>query len=207
MITTRLRLFLDFDREERWLTSMAGEGFALVKRNRLGLYRFRRSAPEATVIRIDYRSFKGKRDFADYRSLFADSGWEHIAGSRSSGAQYFKKVNGSADDDIFSDWASKAGRYRRLSSFSLALAAAWLPVTAVVLNLRHVNYRAFLDCRLIYQTPGLWERTGADFWGALLFETPFALLRGLPLLIFPAMVVLALVNALRASIACRKCAP
>lgn len=204
MSTTRLRLFFNFEKEERWLAAMAGEGFELVKKNCCGLYRFRSTLPEDAVIRIDYRFFKGKNDLADYKLLFEDSGWKHLAGSRCSGTQYFRKKSGNADDEIFSDTASKAGRYQRLAAFSFSLAAALLPVMTVVLTLRQASYRAFLDPGLLYQTPGLWEKTGADFWGAFLFETPFALLRGLPLLIFPAMVIFAFANAFCAVAAYRR---
>lgn len=31
----------------------------------------------------------------------------------------------------------------------------------------------------LYLTPDLWELKGVDFWWALLFETPFALMRGI----------------------------
>jgi hypothetical protein len=130
MITTRFRLFFDFDREERWLSAMAGEGLALVGRSSPGFYRFRPADPEDAVIRIDYRYFRRKKDFVDYRVLFADSGWRHIAGSRFSGALYFKKISSSAADQIFSDQASKAGRYQRWSGNSLSLATALLPLAA-----------------------------------------------------------------------------
>lgn len=204
MNTTRFRLFFDFDREERWLAAMAGEGFMLVGRSCPGLYRFRRSDPENTVIRIDHRYFRKKRDFADYKVLFEDSGWKHIAGGRYSGTQYFRKLNSSALDDIFSDRASKAGRYRRWSSISLSLAAALLPLAVVMLILDHVNCRALLNPRLLYQTPGLWEKTSADFWRAFLFETPFALLRGFPLLIILAIVVFVSISAVCAAIVYRR---
>lgn len=204
MMVTRMKLFFNFDKEEKWLASMAAEGFELVGKGRWSRYRFRPSAPGDAVIRIDYRLFKGERDFVDYKALFEDSGWKHVAGGISSGAQYFEKVSDSADDDIFSDLASKAGRYRRLSDFALSLAAAWLPLMVVVLTLRHANFRAFLNPRLLYETPGLWEKTAADFWGAFLFETPFALLRGIALLVFPVFIAIAFGSAICANVAYRK---
>lgn len=201
---TRQRLFHDFDKEEKWLASMAGQGYEFISKNRFGVYRFRNAEPKDTVIRIDYRNFKREADFADYRVLFEDSGWKHIAGSKNSGAQYFKRLSNSAGDDIFSDQASKAGRYRRLSSIFSTLAAVCLPLTAAILVGGATNIRAFLNPRLLYQTPGLWEMTAADFWRAFLFETPFALLRGLALLAFPAMVTFSLFYAIRADIIYKK---
>ena len=84
---SKWRLFLNFDREERWLASMAEQGFALVRRNCFGFYRFLSSEPKDTPIRIDYRPFRCEADFMDYVALFEDSGWKHIAGSRWSGMQ------------------------------------------------------------------------------------------------------------------------
>jgi len=52
-------------------------------------YKFRETEPEETMIKIDYRLFKKKEDFIDYLTLFEDSGWQHIAGRKSSGTQYF----------------------------------------------------------------------------------------------------------------------
>lgn len=201
---SKWRLFLNFDREERWLASMAEQGFALVRRNCFGFYRFRSSEPKDTLIRIDYRPFRSEADFMDYVALFEDSGWKHIAGSRWSGMQYFQRINSGAGEEIFSDGVSKAGRYRRWSNFFFSLAAAWLPLMVVMLTSRYTDFRALLDPRLLYQTPGLWEKTAADFWSAFLFETPFALLRGIPLLIFPAAVVFALVSAVCAAVAYRR---
>ncbi|MFY9115338.1 MAG: DUF2812 domain-containing protein [Dethiobacteria bacterium] len=202
----RQKLFHDFDKEERWLASMAGQGYEFVSKNCLGVYRFRNSKPKDTVIRIDYRNFKHEADFADYKVLFEDSGWKHIAGSKNSGAQYFKRLSNSADDDIFSDQASKAGRYRRLSHMYFSLAAVFLPLLAGLLASGAINIQAFLNPKLLYQTPGLWEKTAADFWRAFLFETPFAVLRGLAFLAFPAMVAFSLFYAIRADIIYKKSA-
>jgi len=41
-----------------------------------------------------------------------------------------------------------------------------------------------VDVRTWYLTPGLWQMQGEWFWKALLFETPFVLLRILPIYIF-----------------------
>lgn len=71
--------------------------------------------------------------------------WKHIAGTKSSGTQYFLKINGDGTEDIFSD--------------TLSAPREW------------------------YLTPGLWELKGISFWWAFLFETPFALMRGIGWLI------------------------
>jgi hypothetical protein len=117
----------------------------------------------------------------DYCTMFEDSGWVHVAGTRSSGSQYFVKVRPDASEDIFSDNLSRAGRYKRLSYLWLSMAAAFIPIF-VALSLT-------MDSKFVYLTPGLWEMKGWRFIGAFLFETPFALFRVAPVIIYPVIIV------------------
>ena len=123
----KYRFYLDLENEEKWLTEMAKQGLGLSRKTVFG-YEFRQIPPQDTVIRIDYRNFNTPADFEDYRMLFKDSGWEHIAGTKSSGTQYFKKTDKEGETQIFSDTASKAARYRRLSSLWITLALAYVPL-------------------------------------------------------------------------------
>lgn len=182
------RLFLNFDREEQWLNGMARQGYRLEGKS-FG-YRFRRAAPEDANIRIDYRRFRRQSDFEDYRAIFEDSGWEHLAGTKGSGHQYFRQKEEGPADDIFSDADSKAARYLRLSRVWLSLACAFLPIFVALIVNGEIDAAAFLHPRNLYYTPGLWERSGGSFWRGFLFETPFALLRGLVWLAIPLLVVL-----------------
>lgn len=95
----RLKFFLDFEKEEKWLEEMAWKGYQL-KSDTFG-YRFRIAEPEDTKIKIDHRVFNRRSDFINYCTLFEDSGWKHIAGKWWSGTQYFKKVDEESEDDIF----------------------------------------------------------------------------------------------------------
>src|SRR5690625_3966051 len=115
----KYRFFLDFDKEEKWLEQLAREGFHL-KKVSFG-YLFQRGEPINATIKIDFRKFGKKEDFINYRTLFEDSGWKHLAGTKNSGMQYFQKVNEPAGNDIFSDTDSKASRYKRLSQMFFTL--------------------------------------------------------------------------------------
>ena len=95
----KLKFFLDFEKEEKWLEEMAWKGYQL-ESNTFG-YTFRYTEPEDATIKIDHRVFSRKSDFINYCTLFEDSGWEHIAGNWWSGTYYFKKVNEERGDDIF----------------------------------------------------------------------------------------------------------
>ncbi|SHN44708.1 DUF2812 domain-containing protein [Cryptosporangium aurantiacum] len=178
MTIWRLRLFLNFDKEESWLNQMAAEGRLLSKA--CVLYTFSALAPgSAAVVRVDYRSSMSRLDFADYVNLFEDSGWRHLHGSRHGGPQYFASFSADANTDIFSDANSRAQRYRRsiaaygvlLPSFLVTVLAGWNP-----------EYW-FSPPRDWYFTPGLWDKHGADFIGAFLFESILVLPRvGAPFL-------------------------
>lgn len=162
------KIFVDFDKEEAWLNRRAAEGWLLVG---AGLrYSFAPIAPGSAVVRVDYRPSMSAADFDDYRNLFWDAGWQHMAGSRWSGAQYFASFSGDANADIFSDPASKAQRYRRAMTVTSALLLPFLVITLALL----VQGNLSVD---LYLTPGLWEMQGWDFVRAFAFETPFALMR------------------------------
>ncbi|MED4205657.1 DUF2812 domain-containing protein [Neobacillus mesonae] len=187
----KFKFFLNFEKEASWLNQMAAQGFEFVGKS-MG-YRFRPAKPENPNIKIDYRTFKNKADFKDYCTLFEDCGWKHITGTKSSGAQYFKKVKADADEDIFSDADSKAGRYKRLSQMYMSLAMCYLPIFAVLITTGAIDAAALINPKLLYFTPGLWEMSGTDFWGAFLFETPFALFRAATWALFPLIIILFLI--------------
>ncbi|WP_099354388.1 DUF2812 domain-containing protein [Fredinandcohnia onubensis] len=192
----KLKFFLNFEKEETWLCEMATKGYEFVEKS--FAYQFRTAEPENVNIKIDYRKFRSKADFIDYITLFEDCGWKHIAGTKSSGTQYFKKVSESADEDIFSDPDSRAFRYKRLSKMYMTFAICYLPIFMVLIFQDYLYASALLNPKELYYTPGLWEKAGMDFWGAFLFETPFALFRAIIVFFFPIMVILYLIFSFKA---------
>lgn len=184
----KFKFFINYDKEEKWLNDMAKKGYELETAS-FG-YKFSFTKPENTKIRIDYRIFKNKEDFMDYSALFEDSGWKHIYGNKSCGAQYFKKINENGDEDIFSDDMSKAARYKRLSDMWIGLAVVYLPISIALAFQKSIDIKSVLNPKLLYYTPGLWEMSGISFWRRFLFETPFAAGRGLLWLVIPIALVL-----------------
>lgn len=165
--------FIDFDREEQWLNDMAHQGYLL---NGKGWFRYHFLPYPArdAVVRVDFRDKGMSREaFDDYRTLFADAGWQHIAGRRSGDAQYFAAVGVPADADIFSDRESRAARYRRSIAARTSMATVFLLLAFVLIQQGHFPWPP----STWYQTPGIWEAHGAAFWGMFWFETPFVLLR------------------------------
>lgn len=184
----KLRFFVDFEKEEQWLKKMANDGYHL--QNTFFGYHFKRSEPEIATIKIDFRKFKNNEDFLDYRSLFEDSGWKHLAGSKNSGMQYFKQTDASEGDDIFSDNTSKAARYKRYANMTFEMAMSFLPLLIIFYLTDVIDFTVLTHPKELYFTPGLWEQTGLSFWLSIIFETPFALMRGLAWSFIPLTVIL-----------------
>lgn len=172
----KMKFFRDFDKEEAWLNRMAADGLLLTK---AGLrYQFEPVTPGSAVVRVDYQPSMPQSDFDDYLTLFADSGWRHLDGSRLGGPQYFASTSTNANTEIFSDEASKAQRYRRslIAHGGVLLMFLVFSLSAWPLDLLSVSPREW------YLTEGLWDMQGAQFLGAFLFETIFVIFRvGVPL--------------------------
>jgi hypothetical protein len=184
----KFRFFIDFEKEEQWLEQMASDGYHL--QNTFFGYQFRRGEAETATIKIDFRKFRKKEDFIDYCTMFEDSGWKHLAGSKNSGIQYFKRIDESAGADIFSDNTSKASRYKRYSDMSFEMAISFVPLFVIFYLSDVLNFDAFVNPKELYYTPGLWEKTGTSFWFSFLVETPFALLRGFAWMLIPLTIIL-----------------
>ncbi|MFD3136104.1 DUF2812 domain-containing protein, partial [Streptococcus agalactiae] len=52
------------------------------------------------------KKYISKDDYANYITLFEDSGWKHISGSRWGGLHYFQKIKPETSSEIFSDQES-----------------------------------------------------------------------------------------------------
>jgi hypothetical protein len=173
----KFKSFLDMEKEEAWLSDMSARGWYFRHRGLLG-YSFSPGTFGRYHYQIDYRDFKTRDDYLDYLALLQDAGWIHVDGTRWSGAQYFTPENRDATQQLFSDNASRAARYRRLSVAWAMILIICVPLLVFAIIQGAFTFSALLNPEQFYYTPGLWEKEGLDFLGALLFETPFALGRG-----------------------------
>jgi Protein of unknown function (DUF2812). len=185
----KFRFFINFTREENWLNDMAKQGYHLTCKKGIS-YIFEKGHPEDVNIRVDYHKLNSSNDYDNYITLFEDSGWKHIAGMKSASSHYFKQMDTAKDNDIFSDAASKAGRYQRLSNMFITIIAIYTPLFAALVSTGVIPARVFINLKALYLTPGLWERSGEAFWNAFWFETPFALMRGILWMILPIVIIL-----------------
>lgn len=150
------KFFTSFEKEEKWLGSMEQKGFQMINK-RLFIYTFAKTSSRRSIIKLDYRSFKTQDAFEDYCALFEDSGWEHIFGTKNSGHQYFRKANKQGSEEIFSDTASIAGRYKRLSDMWQTLSFSLFPIGVAVITTMPLDSKTLsLKTPLSFVTPVLW---------------------------------------------------
>lgn len=97
----------DFDKEERWLNSMAQQGWVL---DRLGFcrYEFVRCEPGEYIVRLEMREHD-----ADYLSFMADTGAEYVG--RMVKWIYFRRKAEFGPFDIFSDLDSRLAHLKKIS--------------------------------------------------------------------------------------------
>ncbi len=86
----------------------------------------------------------------------------------------------------------------------ISLSMCYLPIFVALIMTGAIHGEALWNPKLLYLTPGIWEKSGLDFWGAFLFETPFAFFRGVTWLLFPALIVLFLIFSSKAEQRYRK---
>lgn len=80
----------------------------------------------------------------------------------------------------------------------LSIAISYVLIFIALVSTNAIDISALMNPKLLYFTPGLWEKTGTYFLGAFLFETPFAIMRGFIWLLFPTLIILYLIFAAKA---------
>ena len=117
-------------------------------------YAFTPIEPGSAVVRVDYRPTMSAADFVDYVTLFADAGWRHLAGTRTSGTQYFASSAERADTEIFSDPTSRALCYRRALGVTGGIAALYLLLVFVLVVSGNGVFASLSSPGDWYLTPG-----------------------------------------------------
>jgi hypothetical protein len=111
------------EKEEKWLRSMAQQGWQLISPELPGFYTFKRGEPRDTVYRLDF--ITSKMDREEYLQLFTDAGWEHVGEMMS--WQYFRKEAKQGENpEIYTDPESKIQKYYRLFGYMLIFLPIWV---------------------------------------------------------------------------------
>lgn len=167
----KCKTFFDVEKEEKWLNDQLQKGYRCTNISGLGIYTFEKN-DKRYVMRLDYQDYLSKNRFVEYKGIYEDFGWNCIKGSKFGGKHYWQKEDDN-QNEIFSDRQSTSNYYKRLMNYSSSFAMLSLFFLYMILK----------DSGL-YLTEGLWNMKGSLFWKAFLFETPFTLLRLLPVFMF-----------------------
>ncbi len=166
----KFNIFFHIEKEEQWLNEQLQRGYRCTNISGLGIYTFEKT-DKKYVMRLDYQDYLPKKKFEEYKGLYEDFGWSYIKGSSLSGIRYWQKEEDD-QNEIFSDRESRGHYYRRIMGYSF-----WFALLCLVFS--PVPYK---DSGLYHV--GLWSMEGSLFWKAFLFETPFVLLKLLPVFMF-----------------------
>ncbi|MBM7634890.1 DUF2812 domain-containing protein [Geomicrobium sediminis] len=166
----KIKWFFNIEKEEQWLNEQLQKGFRCTGISGFGIYTFDKTEKQY-VMRLDYQDYLPKDKLQDYKGIYEDFGWHYIKGSWLSGIRYWQKEEGN-QNEIFSDRQSKGKYYKRLMGYSFLMGMLCLAL----------SYMIYKDLSGFYHD-GLWNMEGALFWYALLFETPFVLLKLSPVML------------------------
>lgn len=120
---------VDYEKEERWLSSMAAQGWRFVDTNGWK-YTFERSAPEQVVYRIYCSNMSG--DTENIKTMFRDYGWEFLVSVPAH--SYFRRpAEGQCKEelDLFSDAETRLTTVRRMLTGKIALLVLLLLIIIV----------------------------------------------------------------------------
>ncbi len=114
------------EKEEKWLEEMSLKGWHLVKLAPF-FYKFRMGPPRRMVYRLDYKMTLDK-DYAEYQTIFNDSGWELVA-TMSNWHYYRIEPENERIPEIYNTNHARAQKYRRLL---MALLPILVIITVVI---------------------------------------------------------------------------
>ena len=180
------KLFASIKDEENWINHIQSQGYRLTKVNPwLGIYQFEEHQGSPLLVRLDFHEHIKSQDYLEYLSLFQETGWNCLEGSKRSGMHYFQQATASSSTEIFSDRESLVAVHKRYQKFALTYFSIFLLYFFFFYQSNINNGFYPWNLKSWFLTPGLWEREGFSFWFGFLFEIPFALFRsGLIPLVF-----------------------
>ncbi len=147
----------DDEKEEAWLREMSQKGWHFKSVRLPGNYTFEQGEPRDDVYRLDF--FTDRKDMVNYLQLFQDGGWEYLGEMNI--WQYFRKpAVGGIAPEIFSDNASKAHKYQRVTLILVIL----LPI--------------FLECmNIFWRSDREYMKPVSLIWAAWMIFYVFAMLK------------------------------
>lgn len=110
------KIFYDYEKEERWLNSMAAQGYNLVDYSFFARYTFKKGKPCEYTYRLELLR-KSPRDPESlaYLEFMEEAGVECVCTYIS--WVYFRKKTAGGPFEIYTDNTSRAGHYKRVFRF------------------------------------------------------------------------------------------
>jgi hypothetical protein len=135
-------LYVDFEKEERWLNEMAAKGLDLVRYS-WGTYHFEEGVPGEWIYRIELLPKDPHKPASrDYLDFMADAGVQTVTTYMS--WVYFRRPAAEGPFELFSDADSRISHYRRVLTLFACLLAALVPTAVFVLASAHGGLMPFV---------------------------------------------------------------
>ncbi len=136
---TKIRFFIDYEKEEKWVNEMCQQGWHLVKFG-IGYFKFEKGMPGEYIYRNEMLTGLGtKDDSKEYISFLNETGVEIV--TKCFSWAYFRKKTEEGPFELYSDTSSKIQYLNRI--FYLFLFLAILNYFFAVKNLMDVFYQDF----------------------------------------------------------------
>ncbi|NLW12360.1 MAG: DUF2812 domain-containing protein [Clostridiaceae bacterium] len=114
-----IRLFLDYEHEEKWLNKMAAKGYNLI-RCAFGRYYFEKGSPGGYIYRLEFLDeLPDHPDSSAYLEFLSETGVEHVASNDR--WIYVRRRSELGDFEIYSDLDSKINHHKRISQMLLII--------------------------------------------------------------------------------------
>lgn len=135
------KLFINYEKEEKWLNEMSGKGFNLVNYT-WGCYRFEKGRPGEYVYRIELlKELPNHPESEDYIEFLSDSGIEHVT-SYARWA-YFRRKADQGAFNLYSDYDSRIQHHQRIAVMMGIIMMSNLVSGITMLNWRMSNGKEF----------------------------------------------------------------
>lgn len=131
-----IRLFLDYEHEEKWLNKMADKGYNLI-RSAFGRYYFEKGSPGEYIYRLEFlNELPDHPDSRAYLEFLSETGVEHVA--TNDRWIYVRRRSELGDFEIYSDLDSKIKHHKRISQVMMIFVIPNIVSALSLLNLSNI---------------------------------------------------------------------